>query len=196
MKTILIFSIAILPTLINARSWKRYDSRVIEADFVSMVDPSTVKIRLHSTGKLFDYPIKNLSTDDRKFLEPFIKKSQENEKFRNELIRNLKHKAKYTEFKILQIVKDGMLVNDLKVIYTPGRSSSLGSVGGGGGVGGGGSYKTAGDKLYFIMHYPKETLVDGDHISGYFADYGTYSYTTVQGTQKTIRKLAFLIHKK
>ena len=67
-----------------------------------------------------------------------------------------------------------------------------GGRGSGGGVGGGGMARVAGSQVYFIEAYPNSGLVDGDFISGYFIENGTYSYNTVQNTRKTVRLMEYV----
>jgi hypothetical protein len=178
----------------HARTWTSYNGKKIEAEYISMINPETVKIKIQLTGQNFLYPVKNFSTSDQKFLKPHIDEAKELLKLRKELYKKLNRSSKFAELKVLQVLKNGLLVNSVKVIHFSGRSSSLGSIGGGGGASGGGSRKVSGNEIFYLMYYPEgeKDIFDGDLITGYFANVGTYSYSTVSGARKTIPKLAFI----
>ena len=76
----LIYFLLTIPFFSFARTWTNYDGNEIEADFVSILNSKTVRIKLHNNGKNFDYKIENLSLDDRKFLKPFIKEYEDRKK--------------------------------------------------------------------------------------------------------------------
>lgn len=59
-----------LPLVASAatRVWTNNAGQEIEAEFLS-IGESTVKIKLISTGKIYDYPIANLSEADKEFIE-------------------------------------------------------------------------------------------------------------------------------
>lgn len=188
----LIYFLITIPFFSFARTWTNYDGKEIEADFVSIINSKTVRIKLHNNGKNFDYKIENLSLDDRKFLKPLIKEYEDRKKALKSLEEKTGVSPSEKSYKIIQVLDNGLLVNNVEYKYIAPIASYSASIGGGGGVGGGGMARVAGSQVYFIKAYPNSGLVDGDFISGYFIENGTYSYNTVQNIRKTVRLMEYV----
>jgi len=77
----------------SARTWTNNDGQTVEAELVEIVDNATIKIRLDSTQKLFDYPIANLSQADRDHIKSI--RAQEKQKAREALLE--KRRARWTD---------------------------------------------------------------------------------------------------
>ena len=97
-----------------------------------------------------------------------------------------KAQARFNEFFVMQVLSDGLLVNNVETAVVGG---GLSSVGGGGNVS---TYRKKGSTVYFISNFPNASaLVDGKSIEGLFYENGNYSYEDTLGARRTVKQYAY-----
>jgi hypothetical protein len=192
---------------LTIKSGKVYKSVVVRS-----VTPSEIKI-MHESGtagiKLEDLPEdlqtkygfdpekakehrtaeQNKSRAQEMALDQAVAKVQQKEaaeKADGEKSAAIAKKTRANEFFVMQVLPDGLLVNNVEMAVVGG---SMSSVGGGGNVH---AYRKRGTSVFYVTNYPSASeLTDGKSIEGMFYENGNYSYQDTLGATRTVPKYTY-----
>jgi len=80
MKTLITYiSLVALISTASARTWTNTKGEELQADYLRMEDEKTVKLRMTRGGKVFNYPLDQLSDEDQSYITEKLKAEKEAE---------------------------------------------------------------------------------------------------------------------